>query len=141
MRHRSAAERLLFLLSALGTVLTFAVVVLFAVTGSGLASDLLRSVAGAVLGVATVQLLTRSPRRGRRVAAVLLLASVAGILVFLLAQVASLYVSPSAAFGEGGGWVGFFLSLLSWAAGASLARLMGVHPLGPRGDQTSRRRV
>ncbi len=141
MRHRSATERLLFLLSALGTALIVAVVVFFALTGSGLASDLLRSVAGAVLGVAAVQLLTRSPRRGRRVAAVLLLASVAGILVFVLAQIASLYVSPAAAVDGGRGGVGFFLSLLSWAAGASLARLASVNPMGPCGDQASRRRA
>ncbi len=129
-------EKMLLVLTAIGAGLVVVALALFALTGSGFVPDLLRGTAGAMLGMLTVQLLTRSPRRGRRAAALLLLASAVGSLAFLLKEVVLMSATTE---GERGG-IGFVISFLSWTAGASLARLLGVNPLGPRGSQTSRRR-
>ena len=137
MARYGKAEKLLYSLTAVGGLLVVAALALFALAGLGFVSDLFRGVAGSVLGMITVWLLTRSPQRGRRIAALLLLASVLGIVAFLVAQILLL---PAAAENGRQGF-GFVVAFLGWTMGGSLWRLLGLNPLGPRGDQAPRRRV
>ena len=134
MNYRSTAEKVLFTLTALGGLLTVAAVALFALAGSGFGSDLLRHAAGFALGLSAVMLLTRSPERGRRVAALLLLVSLIGTIMLAL-----VFVEPSAN-GREQDDPEFLTGLLVSAAIASIWRLLGVNPRGPRADQASRRR-
>ena len=137
MARYGKAEKVLYSLTAVGGLLVVVALALPALAGSGFGSDLLRGAAGGVFGMLTVWLLTRSPQRGRRIAAFLLLASVVGILAFVLTEVAS----PPPAIEEGRNGTGFFTNFFGWTVGASLTRLVGLNPMGPRGDQASRRRV
>ena len=126
-------EKVLFFLTALGGLLTVVALALFALGGSGFVPDLLRGVAGSVLGMTTVLVLTRSPRKGRRIAALLLLASIVGFLVLLLVVIAS------ASAGQGQDGTSFIASFLGWTMGTSLGRLLGFNPLGPLGGRAPRR--
>ena len=135
MGRYGAVEKMLFPLTAVGGLLTVIALAFFALTGTGFGADLLRGAAGMVLGMMTVQLLTRSSRNGGRIAALLLLATVVGLLAFALTL-----VSFSGAVEEATGGFRFVPSFLVSAAVASVLRLLGVNPMGPRGGQVSRRR-
>ncbi len=95
------------------------------------------STGGFVLGMVAVTLLTRSPRRGRLAAAVVLLVFLVGGLALVLARpdwlVDLVEHEPV--------WVRFATNLVGSMAGISLLRLFGVNLLRPRVDQASRRRV
>ena len=137
MERSGAGGKILFVLTVLGTVAIVVAIALFSLTGSGVGADLLLSTGGFVLGMVAVTLLTRSPRRGRLVAAVVLLVIVVCGLALVLARsdwlVAFVEHEP--------GWMRFATNLVSSMAGISLLRVFGVNLLGPRGDQASRRRV
>jgi hypothetical protein len=134
--RRGTSEKVLFVLTALGALLVVALA-LFALSGSRFVPDLLRGGIGSVLGMPTVWLLTRSPRRGRRIAALVLPASSLGTASSLVTQI----VSPPADTDDGRHGPGFVASFIGCALGASLWRLLDINPLGPRGDQAPRRRV
>ena len=108
-----AGGKILVAMTVIGTVAIVVAIAFFSLTGSGFGADLLRGIAGSVLGMTTVLLLTRAPRSVRRIAALLLLISFVGSLAFLLLQIALLY----AGVGEGNtgtGFVGAF-SASPWA--------------------------
>ena len=130
MGRLDTVEKVLLLLTALGALLTVVALALFAGNGSGFVPDFLRGVAGSVLGMTTVLMLTRSPRRGRRIAALLLLVSLIGFCALLISAV----VSPVSAAGARGGREGtdFVTNFLGWMIGPSLLRLLGFNLLGPR---------
>ncbi len=121
----------------IGTLAIVVAIALFSLTGSGVGADLLLFTGGFLVGMVAATLLTRSQRRGRLVAAVVLLVIVVGCLALVLARpdwlVASVEHEP--------GWMRFATSLVSSMAGISLLRLFGVNLLRPRGDQASRRRA
>jgi hypothetical protein len=132
-----SADKILFALTVLGAVVIVAAIAFFSLTGSGVGADLLLFTGGFLLGMVAATVLTRSRRRGRLVAAVVLLVSIVGCFVLVLARPDWL-----AAFVEHEpGWTRFTTSLVSAMAGAALLRVYGVNLLGPRGDQASRRRV
>jgi hypothetical protein len=137
VERSGAAEKILFALTVLGAVVTVVAIAFFSLTGSGVGADLLLFTGGFLVGMVAATLLTRSQRRGRLVAAVVLLVIVVGCLALVLARpdwlVASVEHEP--------GWMRFATSLVSSMAGISLLRLFGVNLLRPRGDQASRRRV
>ncbi len=137
MERSGAAEKILFALTVLGAVVTVVAIAFFSLTGSGVGADLLLFTGGFLVGMVAATLLTRSQRRGRLVAAVVLLVIVVGCLALVLARpdwlVASVEHEP--------GWMRFATSLVSSMAGISLLRLFGVNLLRPRGDQASRRRA
>ncbi len=137
MERSGAAEKILFALTVLGAVVTVVAIAFFSLTGSGVGADLLLFTGGFLVGMVAATLLTRSQRRGRLVAAVVLLFIVVGCLALVLARpdwlVASVEHEP--------GWMRFATSLVSSMAGISLLRLFGVNLLRPRGDQASRRRA
>ncbi len=137
MEQSGAAEKILFALTVLGAVVTVVAIAFFSLTGSGVGADLLLFTGGFLVGMVAATLLTRSQRRGRLVAAVVLLVIVVGCLALVLARpdwlVASVEHEP--------GWMRFATSLVSSMAGISLLRLFGVNLLRPRGDQASRRRA
>jgi peptidoglycan/LPS O-acetylase OafA/YrhL len=132
-----SADKILFALTVLGAVVIVAAIAFFSLTGSGVGADLLLFTGGFLLGMVAATVLTRSRRRGRLVAAVVLLVSIVGCFVLVLARPNWL-----AAFVEHEpGWTRFTTSLVGAMAGAALLRVYGVNLLGPRGDQASRRRV
>ena len=137
VERSGAGGKILVVLTVIGTVAIVVAIALFSLTGSGVGADPLLSTGGFVLGMVAVTLLTRSPRRGRLVAAVVLLVFLVGGLALVLARpdwlVAFVAHEP--------GWARFVTNLVSSMAGISLLRLFGVNLLGPRGDQASRRRV
>jgi drug/metabolite transporter (DMT)-like permease len=132
-----SADKILFALTVLGAVVIVAAIAFFSLTGSGVGADLLLFTGGFLLGMVAATVLTRSRRRGRLVAAVVLLVIVVGCLALVLARpdwlVASVEHEP--------GWMRFATSLVSSMAGISLLRVFGVNLLEPRGDQASRRRA
>ena len=138
MGRFGTVEKVLLFLTALGASLTVVALALFAVNGSGFVPDFLRGVAGSVLGMTTVLVLTRSPRRGRRTAALLLLVSLIGFCALLISAVVSPVSAAEAREGTGG--TGFVTSFLGWMIGPSLLRLLGFNLLGPPGDRAPRRR-
>ena len=137
MERSGAGGKILVVLTVIGTVAIVVAIALFSLTGSRLGADLLLSTGGFVLGMVAVTLLTRSPRRGRLVAAVALLVIVVGCLALVLARpdwlVAFVEHEP--------GWMRFATNLVGSMAGISLLLVFGVNLLGLRGDQASRRRV
>ncbi len=137
MERSGAGGKVLVALTVLGAVVIVAAIAFFSLTGSGVGTDLLLFTGGFLVGMVAATLLTRSQRRGRLVAAVVLLVIVVGCLALVLARpdwlVASVEHEP--------GWMRFATSLVSSMAGISLLRLFGVNLLRPRGDQASRRRA
>ena len=137
MYRPGSADKILFALTVLGAVVIVAAIAFFSLTGSGVGADQLLFTGGFLLGMVAATVLTRSRRRGRLVAAVVLLVSIVGCFVLVLARpdwlVASVEHEP--------GWMRFATNLVSSMAGISLLRVFGVNLLGPRGDQASRRRV
>ena len=137
MERSGAGGKILVALTVLGAVTIVVTIAVFSLTGSGFGADLLLSTGGFLLGMVAASVLTRSSRRERLVAAVVLLVSIVGCLALVLARADWL-----AAFVEHeSGWARFTTSLVSAMAGAALLRVFGVNLLGPRGDQASRRRV
>ena len=137
VERSGAGGKILVAVTVLGAVAIVVAIAVFSLTGSGFGADLLRGITGSVLGMTTMLLSTRSPRSGRHIAALLLLITFVGSLAFLLLQIALLY----AGVGEGNTGTRFVGAFLGFAMGASLARVMGINPMGTRGDQASRRRV
>ena len=137
MERPGATEKVLPAATAFGAVLVVTAVIVFALTGSGFGADVLRFAGSFVLGMVLVGALTRSPRRGRLVAALVLLLSVGGFLLLILARPDWLLWSVR----RDPGWAQFTSGLASSVVGSSLVRLFGFNPLGSRGVQASRRRV
>ena len=77
-------HKVLVSLTVISASLTVVALALFVLSDSGFVPNQLRGVAGSVLGTTTVLILTRSPRRGRRIAALPLLASLTGPCAFFL---------------------------------------------------------
>jgi hypothetical protein len=137
VERSGAGGKVLVALTVPGAVAIVVAIALFSLTGSRVGADLLLSTGGFVLGMVAVTLLSRSPRRGRLVAAVVLLVIVVGGLALVLARPDWLVASVQ----HESGWMRFATNLVSSMAGISLLRVFGVNLLGPRGDQASRRRV
>ena len=138
MGRLGMVEKVLVFLTALGASLTVVALALFAVNGSGFAPDFLRGVAGSVLGMTTALVLTRSPRRGTRIAALLLLVSLIGFCALLISAVVSPVSAAEVRKGTDG--TGFIPNFLGWMIGPSLLRLLGFNLLGPRGARAPPRR-
>lgn len=77
-------------ITAVGALLIVVAVAFFSFTGSGFGGDLLFKAAGLAAGMVLALLLTRSPRRGRIVAALLLALLAVGCLALVLAAPDSL---------------------------------------------------
>ena len=86
MERSGAGGKVLVALTVLGAVAIVVAIALFSLTGSRVGADLLLFTGGFVLGMVAVTLLTRSPRRGRLVAAVVLLVFLVGGLALVLAR-------------------------------------------------------
>lgn len=95
----------------------------------------MRSTDGFLLGMAAVAALTRARRRGRLVAALLLLLCVTGPLAMILARPEWLL----GFFDHESGWARFTSGLVSSVVAAAFVWLLGFSLPGPRGDQASRR--
>ena len=86
MYRPGSADKILFALTVLGAVVIVAAIAFFSLTGSGVGADLLLFTGGFLLGMVAATVLTRSRRRGRLVAAVVLLVSIVGCFVLVLAR-------------------------------------------------------
>jgi hypothetical protein len=125
-------------MTVIGTLAIVVAIAFFSLTGSGLGTDLLLSTGGFELSMLVVGLLTKSPRYGALLAALVLVALIAGCLVLVLTRPVWLIAS----IGKGTGRVRFVSGLVASLAGASLARLLSLLNVpGSRESQPSRRRV
>jgi hypothetical protein len=113
VERSGAGAKILVAMTVIGTVAIVVAITFFSLTGPGFGADPSRGIAGSVLDMTTVLLLTRSPRSGRRIAALVLLISFVGSLAFLLLQIACYTpASKKEALGPGS-WAPFLASPLA----------------------------
>ena len=95
VKRSGAGGKILAAMTVIGTLAIVVAIAFFSSTGSGLGTDLSLSTGGFVLGMLVVGSLTKSLRYGRLLAALVLVALIAGCLVLVLTRTAWQIASPS----------------------------------------------
>ena len=103
MTRSGTGGKILAAMTVIGTLAIVVAIAFFSSTGSGLGTDLSLFTGGFVLGMLVVGSLTKSLRYGRLLAALVLVALIAGCLVLVLTRTDGLIASPSRRVPAGSG--------------------------------------